>query len=218
MAAIPAVSVEAGGPSYTPMWSLRILSKARQRTIHMARLPYISRDDLPQDKRDIYDRIVETRASTESGRMPHSFQALLNSPDAADVVAALGEYLRFKSPLDPVVRETAILAVAHELNSQYEWAHHEPIARRVGVRDEVIESIRIGRAPMGLPAKEGVFAQAAKELAGTGTMTERTLQAVLHLLGPQQTVDLIVLIGYYSMLSGALKALGVELEPEILAD
>ena len=47
--------------------------------------------------------------------MPHSFQALLNSPDAADVVAALGEYIRFKSPLDPVIRETAILGVAHEL-------------------------------------------------------------------------------------------------------
>ena len=181
----------------------------------MARLSYISRDELPGDKQHVYDRIAETRASAESGRVAHSFQALLNSPDAADVVAALGEYIRFKSPLDPVVRETAILAVARELDSQYEWAHHEPIARRVGVRDEVIDSIRSGRAPMGLPAKEGVFAQAAKELAGKGTMTERTFQAVLHLLGPQQTVDLVVLIGYYSMLSGALNALGVELEPEL---
>ena len=43
-------------------------------------------------------------------------------------------------------------------------------------------------------------------------MTERTFQAVLHLLGPQQTVDLVVLIGYYAMLAGALNALDVELE------
>ena len=89
----------------------------------MARLPYISRDDLPQDKQPIYDRIAKTRASVESKHeLPRSFQALLNSPDAADVVAAVGEYLRFNSPLDPVIRETAILAVAHELNSEYEWA------------------------------------------------------------------------------------------------
>ena len=33
------------------------------------------------------------------------------------------------------------------------------------------------------------------------------------ILGPQQTVDLIALIGYYAMLAGALAALGVELEP-----
>ncbi|MCH8206331.1 MAG: carboxymuconolactone decarboxylase family protein [Chloroflexi bacterium] len=185
----------------------------------MARLPYVSRNDLPQDKQHIYDRIAEPRAAVASGNeLPRSFQALLNSPDAAEAVAALGEYIRFKSPLDPVIRETAILAVAHEVNSQYEWAHHESMARRVGVRNEVIESIKSGRAPMGLPAKEGVFAQAAKELAGKGTMTERTFQAVLHLLGPQQTVDLVVLIGYYAMLSGALNALGVELEPELVAE
>ena len=66
---------------------------------------------------------------------------------------------------------------------------------------------------MGLPAKEGVFVQAAKELARKGTISERTFEAILHLLGPQQTVDLVVLIGYYAMLAGALSALGVELEP-----
>ena len=181
----------------------------------MARLPYVSRGDLPQDRHQIYDRIAETRASAESPGVPRSFQLLLNSPDAAEAVAALGEYIRFRSPLDPVIRETAILAAANELDNQYEWAHHEPIARRVGVRDQVIESIKSGRAPMGLPAKEGVFAQAAKELAGKGAMTERTFEAILHLLGPQQTVDLVVLIGYYAMLSGALNALGVELEPDL---
>ena len=180
----------------------------------MARLPFVSRDDLPEDQRPIFDRIAETRAGDASdGGVPHSFGVLLNSPAVAEAVAGLGEYLRFSSSLDPVVREIAILSVAREIDSHYEWAHHEPVARRVGVRDETIESIRSGRAPMGLPAKEGVFAQAAKEIAGKGTMTERTFQAILHLLGPAQTVDLIVVAGYYAMLGGALSALDVELEP-----
>ena len=185
----------------------------------MARIDYVSRDDLAKDKQHIYDRIVEKRASVESGGgMPRSFQALLNSPDAAEVVASLGEYLRFESPLDPMVREIAIMSVAHELNSEYEWVHHEPMARRAGVRDEVIQSIKSGRAPMGLPAKEGVFAQAAKELAGKGTITERTFRAIVHLLGPKQTVDFVVLVGYYTMLSGLLNALGVDLEPGLEPD
>ena len=178
----------------------------------MARVPYVSRDDLPPDKQDIYDRIAETRGS--AGNV---FRALLNSPDAARAAAGVGEYVRFHCPLDPAVRETAILSVAQELGSQYEWAHHEPIARRVGVRDEVIESIRAGRAPMGLPAKEGVFAQAAKELTRQGTLTDRTFQAIEHLLGRQQTVDLIVLIGYYGMLARVIAALGVELDEDLEA-
>ena len=180
----------------------------------MSRLPYVSREELPPDRRHVFDRIAEGRVSAESGGgMPHSFGALLNSPDAAEAVGRLGEYLHFNSPLDPVIREIAILSAARQLGSQYEWAHHEPVARRVGVRDEVIESIRSGRAPMGLPAKEGVFAQAAKELVSKGTLTDRTFQAVLHLLGPRLTVDLVALVGYYAMLGAALNALGVELEP-----
>ena len=170
-------SIGSGGGQYDcQITAQRVLTTSPPR-FNMARLSYVSRDDLPQDKQPIYDRIAKTRASVESrAELPRSFQALLNSPDAADVVAAVGEYLRFKSPLDPVIRETTILAVANELNNEYEWVQHEPIARRIGVRDQVIEAIKSGRAPMGLPPKEGVFAQAAKELAGTGTMTERTFQ------------------------------------------
>ena len=69
-------------------------------------------------------------------------------------------------------------------------AHHEPIAKQVGARDQVIESIRSGRAPMGVPAKEGVFAQTAKEFTSEGSLTERTFQPILHILGPRHTVDL----------------------------
>ena len=174
----------------------------------MARVKYISREDLSPDKQGIYDRIAETR-----GRVTHVFQALLNSPDAAAAVAGVGEYIRYRSPLDPVIREIAILSAARELNSDYEWAQHEPVAREAGVRDEVIDSIRDGRAPMGIPAKEGVFAQASRELVREGTLGDRTFQAILHLLGPAQTVDLIVLVGYYSMLVRVINALGVELEP-----
>ena len=103
----------------------------------MARLPYVEREDLSEDKRHIYDRIAETRRGDKAvSEIPRVFKLVLNSPDAARAVAALGEYVRFGSALDPVVREIAILSTARELRSQYEWTHHEPIARRVGVRDQ----------------------------------------------------------------------------------
>ena len=182
----------------------------------MARIPYLDRQDLAESDRAIFDRITIPRSvGGNNSRMPNFRRALLNSPRAAEVVGRLGDYVSSESKLDPVAREIAILSVAREIDSHFEWAHHEPVARRVGVRDETIESIKSGRAPMGLPAKEGVFAQAAKEVAGKGTMTERTFQAILHLLGPAGTVDLIVLAGYYAMLGGALSALEVELEPAL---
>ncbi|MDP6454005.1 MAG: carboxymuconolactone decarboxylase family protein [SAR202 cluster bacterium] len=185
----------------------------------MARLPYQDREDLPESALPIYDRIAETRGSVEPNiPMPNSFRALLNSPPAAEVVGALGEFLRFNTSLDPVIREIAIISVARQTNSDYEWAHHEPVAREVGVSDQVIEAIRTNRAPMGVPAKVGIFAQAAKELVNDGTLSDKTFQAVEHLLGPQGTVELVVLIGYYAMLSTALTALGIEVEPHLSSD
>lgn len=184
----------------------------------MARLPYVSREQIPEDKRALYDHVAETRGGIEGGGLPLAFQVLLNNPDAAASVAHLGEYLRLHCPLDPVIRETAILGTARALNSEYEWAHHEPVARQVGVREEVIEAIRSGKAPMGLPPKEGVFVGAAKELVLRGAVSERTVQAIDHLLGPQGTIDVVVVISYYAMLHRLLASLGIELEPGLVAD
>ena len=185
----------------------------------MARVGYVERDRLNDEGRRIYDHIAEVRGSIEpSAPMPNSFRVLMNSPKAAEAVGQLGEYLRLHTSLDPVVREIAIISVARHTNSDYEWAHHEPIAREVGVRPQVIESIRTGRAPMGLPAKEGVFAQAAKELVMNGDLADRTFQAVEHLLGPQAVVEFVTLVGYYAMLSVALRALRIELDDGLESD
>ncbi len=187
----------------------------------MARLPYISRDDTSGKSTDIYDHIAETRGSISGKGMPRTFQLLMNNEGSAEALAGLGEHIRLGSSLDPVIRETLILGTARALNAEYEWAHHEPVAREVGVREEVIESIRIGKAPMGLPAKEGVFVQVAKEFVRNGSVGERTFQAVEHLLGPAGTVETILVVGYYTMLHGVLASLvgsdsvDVELDPSL---
>jgi 4-carboxymuconolactone decarboxylase len=173
----------------------------------MAKVPLKSREDLSEAGQQVFDKIAGTR-----GRALNVFRALLNSPDAARVVAGVGEYIRYNSALDPAVRETAILATARELGAEYEWAHHEPAAREAGVRDEVIESIRSGSAPMGLPPKEGVFVQVAKELIRGTALSDRTHQAVEHLLGPAGTVELIVIVGYYSMMARVIASLDIELD------
>ena len=183
----------------------------------MARVPYVLREDLPAEKQSVYDHIEATRGGIDGKGIPNSFRLLLNSPDAAEAVGTLGEHIRLGSTLHPAFRETAILGVARALDSQYVWAHHEPIARSVGVRPQVIESIRSGRAPMGLPPKEGVFAQAGKEYVRNGSLSERTFQAVEHLLGPQGAVELVVVIGYYAMLNAVLGSLGIELDEHLEA-
>ena len=167
----------------------------------MARVKYVKRDDLTEEQKPIFDRIAETRGSVDN-----VFTALLNNPQAAKVVTSVGEYIRYNSKLDPVIRETAILTTAKELNNSYEWAQHEPVARKVGVRDQVIDSILAGKGPMGLPAKEGIYIQAARELIRNATINKTTFQALDHLLGTELTIDYVVTVGYYSMLARIISA------------
>ena len=173
----------------------------------MARVPYVDRESLSESDQPIFDQIAKTR-----GKVSNVFTALLNNPGAAEAVTSLGEYIRYRSRLDPIIRETAILTTARELNNKYEWAQHEPVAKDVGVRGEVIDSILSGKGPMGLPAKEGIFIQASKELIKTGSVSNPTYQALDHLLGTQLTIDFIVTVGYYSMLSRLISSLGVDLD------
>ena len=174
----------------------------------MARVPYLSRDDLPPDKRNLYDRVASTR-----GHVARPFAALFNSPDVANSVAAVGEQLRSaSSPVPPDVREIVTLTTARELGSQYVWTHHVRLAREAAVRDEVIDVIREGTPPRRLLPKEGVFVQLARELLGEKRVRDTTYSAIEHLMGPQGTIDLIVTIGYYALLCYGSSALGVELE------
>ena len=47
-------------------------------------------------------------------------------------------------------------------------------------------------------------------LVKNGTVTSRTYQALDHLLGPQMTIDFLVTVGYYSMLSRLIHSLDVD--------
>ena len=58
-------------------------------------------------------------------------------PDAAQ----LNRYLRHEAGLGGRVRELAILTTARELDSQFEWAAHEPEALGEGISREIIEII-----------------------------------------------------------------------------
>jgi len=179
----------------------------------MVRVPYVSRDDLPPNKRHVYDEIGSRR-----GHVARPFAVLLNSPDLAQRVAAVGEHLIYStSTITPEVREIATLATARQLDCQYVWSRHVPLAREAGVREEVIDVIRDGAPPRRLLPKEGVFVQLTRELLGDRRIREATFSAVEHLLGPQGTTDLVVLVGYYALICYTVAAFEIELEEGVPA-
>jgi len=177
----------------------------------MHRMPLITKAELPEDKRTLYDQIAAHR-----GHVAAPFAVLLNSPRVASAVAMVGEQLRYLSPvIVPEVREIVTLTTGKVLKCDYIWTHHCRSAKEVGVRDEVVDAIREGGRPRGLQPKESVFIQFAQELLENKLVQDSTYEAVEHLLGREAVIDLVITIGYYAMLCLAINALHVNLEDDI---
>ena len=177
----------------------------------MARVPLLNRDDLQPNKKEFFDQIAALR-----GHVARPFSALLNSPDIAASVARVGDLLRYTSPTIPEdIREIITLTTAKAFDCQYMWTHHVVSAKQSGITEEVIEVIRDEPTPRKLLPKQAVFVQFTRELIERKKVRDSTYSAVDHLLGQAGTVDLIVTIGYYSMLCIAINALEIELEEDV---
>ena len=172
----------------------------------MPRLSQITdKSSLPPDKHPIFDAIAESR-----GRVGFPFSLLLNSPEAAGRIAALGHFLRFDSALPADLREVAILTAARESDCAFEWAAHNRLGRQAGVRDEVNEAIA-NRAPTAsLTADEALVVTYGRALLREHRVPQDVFDAARARFGDQGVVDLTALLGYYSLIACALNAFEVE--------
>ena len=122
----------------------------------MSRISYITPDSFTEAQERLFKSITdgkrgEGRAPEDllnaEGGMSGPFNPWLRTPALGDAAQRLGETVRFESTLPPQLRELAILIVAAKWKAQYEWWAHEKIARREGLDERVIESVKAETLP-----------------------------------------------------------------------
>ena len=176
----------------------------------MARIPEPGREDLTPEGQAAYDRIVASR-----GAAAGPFGVLLNYPALAERVANLGELLRFGGVLPDADRELAILTAGREVEAAYEWAAHEPMARRAGTRPEAIAVVR-DRLPTGdLTPRERLIVETVRALYRAHRLTDEEYARVHAELGTQGLLELVTLAGYYGMIGFVLNTFEVDLPPGV---
>lgn len=175
----------------------------------MARVPYVTRDELDAEGQAIYDRIRQDRNAPEVGRQ---FRALLHSPKATGYLTSLGAQLRFQSAMPENLKELAIILVAREWNSGIEWTGHAVLAARAGVSPESIAAIRTRQAPEGLTAPEQAIARLVHQLLRHKEVPDEVFAAAHTLLGTQGVVDLALTCSYYTAVCLAQLVLKPEME------
>ena len=129
------------------------------------------------------------------------FNALLRSPDVADRVQKVGEYVRFHSVIPAPLNEMAILIAGRSWNAQFEFWAHSRLGKEAGLDASIIDAIAEGRRPPKMNDDERIVYNFCSELFRDKQVSDSTFKAVVERFGEQGVIDLIVAGGYYSTVS-----------------
>jgi 4-carboxymuconolactone decarboxylase len=151
-------------------------------------------------QREAYERIVSGPRKGAAG----PFNALLRSPDVADRVQKVGEYVRFQTTIPAALNEMAILITGRFWGAQFEFWAHRRLARTAGLADAIIDAIAEGRRPAAMSDDERIVYDFCTELFRDKAVSDRTFAATVGRFGEQGVIDLIAACGYYSIVSMVL--------------
>jgi len=169
----------------------------------MARLPYLEADQIAPEYRDMLKRNTNLH------------KLLVNSPDMARAFNGVGGYIRFKSKLNPRLRELAILQIGWLEKSEYEFTHHVKIGRDFGVSDEDIAGMMSeteGKASKLEPLARAIL-RGAREMAHELAMSEATFAEIKRELSSEEMVDLVLTIAFYCAVVRVLATMKIDNEP-----
>jgi 4-carboxymuconolactone decarboxylase len=173
------------------------------------RLPLPKREDLDEAGKKHYDRVSAPGASIAGLQGPSGIQ--LYSPNTAEHTRALNRYLRYEAGFTPRVREIAILATAREMDSQFEWAAHEPEALKEGVEPAVIDAIKHRKSTAGLDETDATVIELGRQIFRDHKVTPETFAKAKALFGPTKLVELVMLMGNYAGTAALLTAVDMQL-------
>jgi alkylhydroperoxidase family enzyme len=113
--------------------------------------------------------------------------------------------------LDPLLRELAILQVAHLVDSPYEWVQHVVIARAVGASDAQIEAIeRDAEIDPSLTEEQSQLLRFAREVIVDGCASEAAVTDMAARIGARGLIELLLVIGHYMAIARLIATTGLE--------
>ena len=110
------------------------------------RFPQLTKEMLNEEQRRVAAEITKQSSSGIGG----PWNVMLRSPEMADRLTKLLDYLRFKTSLPLRLNEFAIMITARHWSSQYEWWSHHRYAKKAGLSEAVMADLAQGKRPEGI--------------------------------------------------------------------
>jgi alkylhydroperoxidase family enzyme len=125
--------------------------------------------------------------------------------------------IRHASKLDARLRELAILQVAWDTRSAYEWSHHVKIGRNFGITDADLRAISGGNWQALQPDAQAVLAAAAG-IVREGDLPDAQVEALRATFGEEVLTELMLICSIYVGLARFLHVARIEVEPDYMPE
>jgi 4-carboxymuconolactone decarboxylase len=177
------------------------------RPAEVTRPPVLDEASLTAAQRKVFDAI----RCGPRGVVEGPLRVWLHSPALAEPAQRLGAFCRYGTRLPARLSELAIITVGAHWRSGFEWHVHAPIARRAGIAAEAIEAIRTGGEPtLTAPDERSVYGF-SRELLETRQVSDRAYEVAVRQIGLEAVVELVGLLGYYTLISMTINAFRIPL-------
>jgi 4-carboxymuconolactone decarboxylase len=168
----------------------------------VARVPYPDPNSLTPETLDIL-----------RGMQPlNIFRMMAGGEGLLRAFSRMGNYLLFRTKLDPVLREIAIIRVGVLSRAIYEVHQHEQMGRTLGMSDALIAAIHAGPDDPAFTKQQALVVRFTDDVVVNVRAGDATFKPLLAVLTLQEVQELTMTIGYYMMVSRYLETFDIELE------
>ena len=168
----------------------------------MARIPYPDPTALSSDTREFLEKLPPLNI----------FRMLAGGEGLLRAFSRFGNHLLYKTALDPVLREIAIVRVGVLSDASYELHQHDAISRSIGMSDELVQAIRAGAEDPAFDDLQRLVVRYTDDVVANVRASDETFDALAARLTVQELQELTVTIGFYMAVSRYLETFGVDIE------
>jgi 4-carboxymuconolactone decarboxylase len=171
--------------------------------------PVTSKAEMESEYEHVFDQVMGV-----FGRVRGPFSMLLHSPKLTERLLPMVPFAREICTVDPKLRQIAILTAVRERDANYVWAAQVDVARRVGLRELVIDLLRTKGDPLDLPSEERDIVVYMRQLMRANRVEQSVFDALKDRQGIKWLVELTAVANFYVALCGVVNAFDVPVPPE----
>jgi 4-carboxymuconolactone decarboxylase len=162
---------------------------------------------------ELAQRIAPQADGVEGLPALNIFKTINRNEPLARAFLALGGHLLRGEQIPAREREIVILRVGWQCQSEYEFGQHTALGLLAGLTAEEVAALADVGSRTWPPADDALITM-VDELCDDDVVSDQTWSQLMTRWSDEQLLELLVLAGYYRLVSGMLNSAGVALEAD----